>query len=272
MASKEYFEDAIKKHNFTGKGDGGNSDFLLKDYTEKTKGLDKDVAFEALEGGRHFGESDKKRYDELMAKRGQAKETAQEVKSDPKVQTQESFNNAQNFVNEKTQQSFNTGENSANVNTQQTISQNRNFGDNENTIGNDNKFFGNVNQGNQDFSINIANQQSGGRSTAGGGTMSNAAEGAAAKAGFENTYQRSQAQFNPMGFAAKNVDAANELGGTNDLIKGLDRTTDANIDYYRKSSDRSTLGLYGDIWNMKAPSWKAPGDLDKIETTYDKDD
>ena len=95
---------------------------------------------------------------------------------------------------------------------------------------------------------------------------------AAAKAGFENTWERSNAKFNPMAFAASNVAAADQLGGTSDLIKGLDQTTDANIDYYRKSSDRSTLGLYGDVWNMKAPTWKSPGQLDKIETSYDKDD
>jgi len=174
---------------------------------------------------------------------------------------------AQSFLEDKKQpikDSFNT-----NIDQEQSFD--RDFGDNQNTIGNDNNIFGNVNQGNQDFSINIGNQQAGAGGTAGGGTMSNAAEGAAAKAGFENTWERSNAKFNPMAFAASNVAAADKLGGTSNLIKGLDNTTDANIDYYRKASDRGTLGLYGDIWNMKAPTWKAPGDLDKIETTYDKD-
>ena len=213
---------------------------LIADYEKNTKGLDPKRAFEALEGGRGFDlqGGDKQRYD------------------------------AQQFLNEKTTEvkdSFNT-----NIDQKQTFD--RNFGSNENTIGDNNKFFGNVNQGNQDFSINIGNQQAGAGGTAGGGTMSNAAEGAVAKAGFENTWERSNAKFNPMAFAASNVAAADELGGTSNLIKGLDQTTDANIDYYRKASDRSTLGLYGDIWNMKTPTWKAPGDLDKIETTYDKDD
>ena len=239
------------------KHDDNTAEGLHKQYQQDTQGLDQEVAFEALEGGRFFGESDRKRYDELMAKRGQAKETAQTVQTAPKQQTQETANNAQIFKEQKTNQ---------------TQSFDRTFGDNQNTIGDDNKFYGNVNQGNQDFSINIGNQQSGGKGSAGGGSMSNAAAGAAAKAGFENTYQRSRANFSPTGFAAKNVAAADELGGTSNLIKGLDKTTDDNIDYYRKASDRSTLGIYGDIWNMKTPTWKAPGNLDKIETTYDKDD
>ena len=54
---------------------------LHKQYQQATQGLDQAVAFEALEGGRFFGESDRKRYDELMAKRGQAKETAQTYKN-----------------------------------------------------------------------------------------------------------------------------------------------------------------------------------------------
>ena len=181
---------------------------------------------------------------------------------------------AQKFLEDKKgpiKDSFNTTD-SFNTDIDQKQSFDRNFGDNENTIGDGNNFYGNVNQGNQDFSINIGNQQAGAGGTAGGGTMSNAAEGAAAKAGFENTWERSNAKFNPMAFAASNVAAADQLMGTSDLIKGLDQTTDANIDYYRKASDRSTLGLYGDIWNMKAPTWKSPGQLDKIETSYDKDD
>ena len=217
---------------------------LIADYERNTKGLDQDRAFKALEGGRQFDPKggDQKRYD------------------------------AQQFLNGKTAEvkdSFNTTD-SFNTDIDQTQSFDRTFGSNENTIGDNNKFFGNVNQGNQDFSINIGNQQAGAGGTAGGGTMSNAAEGAAAKAGFENTWERSNAKFNPMAFAASNIAAADELGGTSNLIKGLDQTTDANIDYYRKASDRSTLGIYGDIWNMKAPTWKSPGDLEKIETTYDK--
>ena len=88
----------------------------------------------------------------------------------------------------------------------------------------------------------------------------------------ENQYQRNKNTFSAGGAAAAAAARAAQVTGSNERISGLDKVTDANIDYFRKASDMSTLGLYGDIWNMKAPTWKSPGDLDKIETNYDKDD
>ena len=80
MASREYFQGAIKRSGLTGNSNGTNADFLMKDYQEKTKGLDQGLAMEALQGGRMFGESDKKRYDELVRKRAEAKSRAQQAK------------------------------------------------------------------------------------------------------------------------------------------------------------------------------------------------
>ena len=77
MGSLEYFDKV--KH------DGNKAENLQRKYNEATKGLDQDVAFEALDGGRVFGDSDRKRYDELMAKRSSAKEKAQ---AQPKTETQ----------------------------------------------------------------------------------------------------------------------------------------------------------------------------------------
>ena len=191
-------------------------------------------------------------------KQSQAKETAQTVKAEPPKKTEESVEKAQNFANENVQQvernmpMMNTG-----------AGQNRTFGDNQNTIGDDNEIFGNVNQGNQDFSVNIA----GGAD----GSMSNLGYGAAAKASMENSYNRDRATFSAGGEAAKYARQADAVTGASNRIKALDSATDKNIDYFRKASDRATMGLYGDIWNMKAPSWKAPGDLDPIEVTYNKD-
>ena len=68
-ASRDYFQDAIKRHGFEGRGDGGNADYLYSQYQKDTKGLDADIAFKALEGGRQFGESDRARYDKLMKER-----------------------------------------------------------------------------------------------------------------------------------------------------------------------------------------------------------
>ncbi len=98
MANKEYFQNAIKKHGFTGKGDGGNADFLMADFNKKTQGLNREIAMEAMDGGRMFGESDRKRYDELMKARSQAKEKAQAVKKAPvqSVQAKQTVQQTQN--------------------------------------------------------------------------------------------------------------------------------------------------------------------------------
>jgi len=274
---------AARREGYAQQGNTSAADFNFDQYGKGHVGAQEvihlrkqgqsraDIMSAAKSSGGEIGARAQKRFDRWDAKAA-AKEKAKAVTSAVETTptptpTPNTTTTPEEFLEEKKQpikDSFNSG-------TNQEQSFDRSFGDNKNTIGDSNNFFGNVNQGNQDFSVNIGNQQAGSGGTAGGGTMSNAAEGAAAKAGFENTWERSNAKFNPMAFAASNVAAADKLGGTSNLIKGLDRTTDANIDYYRKASDRGTLGLYGDIWNMKAPTWKAPGDLDKIETTYDKD-
>jgi hypothetical protein len=62
-ANLRYFEDAIKRHG----GSPGNAADLLRKYQKSTKGLDSDLAFKALSGGRVFGDSDKQRYEKLLA-------------------------------------------------------------------------------------------------------------------------------------------------------------------------------------------------------------
>ena len=169
--------------------------------------------------------------------------------------TPETQEKAQEFKDQKMQE--------VQVGMNENLDSSRTFGNNQNTIGDDNEFYCNVNQGNQDFSVNVT----GGRD----GSMSNMGFGAASKAMMENSYNRDRATFSAGGEAAKAADRANKQMGTNNRIKALDTATDMNIDYFRKASDRATLGLYGDVWNMKAPTWKAPGELDPIEVTYNKD-
>lgn len=82
VANRDYFTDAVKRHGFEGKGPGGNVDHLMADYKKQTAGLDQELAFKALEGGRQFGESDRARYDKLVKERdasaaAKAKEKAQ---------------------------------------------------------------------------------------------------------------------------------------------------------------------------------------------------
>lgn len=56
-----------------------------------------------------------------------------------------------------------------------------------------------------------------------------------------------------------------------DTFKGLRQSVTNMSDYYRNSSDRTRLGIFGDMWNTRSSSWKSPGTPEKIETNYDKD-
>ena len=114
-ANREYFQSAVKRHGFEGKGPGGDVDYLMKDFAEKTKGLDQDLAFKALDGGRQFGESDMARYNKLLKERdtataSKAKEKAQAQmnkttsaeKAPPKLnEYQQSFQDAHDRYREK---------------------------------------------------------------------------------------------------------------------------------------------------------------------------
>ena len=62
-ANLGYFEDAIKRHG----GSPGNASDLLRKYQKATQGLDSGLAFKALSGGRVFGDSDRQRYEKLLA-------------------------------------------------------------------------------------------------------------------------------------------------------------------------------------------------------------
>ena len=61
------------EHFLRGKKFGRTDQNRLDRFLEATKGLDRDVAFEALEGGMTFGAPDRARYDALMAKRANKK-------------------------------------------------------------------------------------------------------------------------------------------------------------------------------------------------------
>ena len=41
-------------------------------------------------------------------------------------------------------------------------------------------------------------------------------------------------------------------------------------DYWRNRSKAYQLGIFGDIWNMQAPTWESPGSPSEIEADYDK--
>ena len=80
VANLQYFQDAIKRH-----GVPGSASNLLTRYQTATKGLDSGLAFKALSGGRVFGDSDRKRYQDLLNKRRQASKPKPKPKAKPKA-------------------------------------------------------------------------------------------------------------------------------------------------------------------------------------------
>ena len=70
VANLRYFQNAIKRH-----GVPGSASSLLKKYQTATKGLDSGLAFKALSGGRVFGDSDRQRYEKLLASRKKSGKT-----------------------------------------------------------------------------------------------------------------------------------------------------------------------------------------------------
>ena len=90
----------------------------------------------------------------------------------------------------------------------QQVDQSRTFGDNENKIGDYNKIYGNLNQGNQDFSVNINSASIGsGGNTSG---LTNMQSSEAYKALNENAYERSNAKFSAAGRSQMAIDLAED--------------------------------------------------------------
>ena len=226
-----------------------------------------DIMSAAKSSGAELGKRTQKKF-----ARWDAKAAAKE-ESQPETPTSTSTPDPQKFLEEKKQpikDSFNTTDS---FNTNQEQSFDRNFGNSESTIGDNNTIYGNFSPGNQDFSVNIGSQNAGPNGNPGNTSgMSNMQSAAAYTALNENDYERSRAKYNAFGEAAKYGAAAEQLTGSNEMFNAINESTDATIDYYGKEADRMSLQIYGDKWNRKAPTWKSPGALDKIETTYDKDE
>ena len=79
MASAAYFNRVAL--------DKGNVQNLQNLYANATRGLDQDLAFQALDGGRVFGDSDRARYDKLVAAKQKAQAHQNTVTTNTQPQT-----------------------------------------------------------------------------------------------------------------------------------------------------------------------------------------
>ena len=153
----------------------------------------------------------------------------------------------------------------------------REFGDNQNTIGDNSKIYGNLNQGNQDFSVNIGSQSASQGSGYGGvddsrdTSLDNVKTSAMYNALNENQYERSRAKLTGAGQAAKYSAQAEDLVGSKDRVAGLDKQTDSLSTYYRELAQKQNVMAFGDYFSpyYKSPKFKAPAAPAKIEVNYE---
>ena len=86
----------------------------------------------------------------------------------------------------------------------------------------------------------------------------------------EDQYNRSKQTFNSQALindASKNVQK--KVKAT-EQFTALRQSVMDTQDYWRNRSKAYQLGIFGDIWNMQAPTWESPGSPSKIEADYDK--
>lgn len=272
-ANTNYFNEAMKRH-----GVSGNADDLKARYDKATAGLDPELAFKALDGGRVWGESDQKRYDELLKQKnggGSSSGGGMNMNS----QTDSSINNSFNKDDHSINDSFNTTDNSINDSYNTTDSYNTNIADSFNTdqsyavggdlnqnigkkgdmntsIGDYNQFGAGSSIGN-DYSVTIGSANAGNGSQRGPG-LANMMGAAAYTALNNNQFARSQSQLNGYGRSTGATQEAEKATGSTRRVGALYNLTGMDQNYWNQKS-RAQQGFYlGDIFAQRAPDWVMP--------------
>ncbi len=291
--------------NFQGKDEKGNvkGSFGRSDrgrydaYAKATQGLDKDLAFKALDGGMTFGNSDRARYDKLVSDRDSAAKTKQQAdaeakaQADAKAKTQadakakaqahqkSTTNNVESSTDKpaempKQKAPSNVGTNSSQ---KQDITQDNDINTN---INGDNNLVNN----NQDNSI----RQYGGNTknftyngNANGNPYEDTPVSAGTMAGYfhdEDSPGKSAAFLDR--YMTQNMDYQKQFQNKNhaqDAINKADRNQTINIDNLdqriseriKATRARSTVmasNIFGDMYNFSPGEFKGPEAQDPVET------
>ena len=285
-ASEAYFADAQKRHNIK-----DNSAANLKALFDKqTAGLDKELAFKALDGGRMFGESDMARYKKLLAEKNKPAEvkpvTTPKPQSKPKPtntvigtgnnQINDSLNNNKGIIGDGNQQfkdsgnivgdgnmggignvntdaSFNTGDIDANIGKK---------GDMTTTVTNS-QFGAGASVGN-DYSVTVGNMRFGntlGGDDVGSGVnpLSNMQAATAYSALNDNFLARSKSQLSGYGRAAGAIEEARKSNSRpNRDQEAAYKFAGANQNYLRDRISQIRDNYMGSLEGYQAPSFMMP--------------
>jgi hypothetical protein len=252
MGSLDYFDKV--KH------DGNTAEGLYKKYQESTKGLDQEVAFEALEGGRVFGDSDRARYDTLMANRGKAKEKAQAQQASPSVTNNQSPNQNQKSNTDSSQSQDVRQDNDINTN----INGDNNLVNNsqDNSIrqygGNTKVFNYQGGKGGMDTPVSAGTM----------GGMFHDEDSPAKSAAFLDRYMTQnrdfQKQFENRGHAEKSIRAADRNQTIN--IDNIDQRLAERTKASRARSEVMSANIFGDMYNFTPNDFKGAEAQDPVES------
>jgi hypothetical protein len=274
--------------NFQGKDDDGNvkGSFGSADrsrydaYAKATQGLDKDLAFKALEGGMTFGDSDRARYDKLVRDRDSAAKAKAQASAKAKAQAHK--NNTTNNVNSSTNKPAKTPKQKAPSNTLADGSQRQDITQ-DNDINTNINGDGNLVNNNQDNSI----RQYGGNTktfnyngNANGNPYESTPVSAGTMAGFfhdedspgssaafvdrYSTMNRdNQKRYKNVGIAQTSIHNAKRNEAIN--FGNLDKRIQDRSKATRARSTSMAGEIFGDMFNFTPQDFKAPEAPDPIK-------
>ena len=260
--SADYFKAAAKAAGFDENSPEADVRLLTDQWNKATAGLDKDVAFQAMNGGRVFGESDMKRYNELLAaKNGGGNSNTNTTQSSNQQQVNINMGGAAGggpsyspgvFDGTKDGSFAVGGDLNQNVGKQ---------GDMTTSIGDNNQFGAGSSIGN-DYSVTIGSNSAGNDNRGG---LSNMQGAAAYSALNNNQFHRSQSQLNGFGRAAGATEEAEKSVGSKPRVANLYNLTGMDQNYWNNKA-KAQQGFYlGDIFKQSAPNWVQPPSPSKPE-------
>ena len=280
-ATEAYFADAQKRH-----GIKDNSAADLKALFEKqTAGLDKELAFKALDGGRMFGEADMARYKKLLEEKNKPV-TTPKPQSKPKPtntvigtgnnQINDSLNNNEGIIGDGNQQFDNSGNvdgegnmgGIGNVNTDNSFNAEDitatigKQGDMDTTITNS-QFGAGASIGN-DYSVTVGNMRFGNNGGVSGSTnadsaLANMQSATAYNALNDNFLQRSKSQLSGYGRAGGAIEEARKANSRPNTDQAAAfKFAGANQNYLQDKLDQVRSRYMGSTAGYQSPSFAMP--------------
>ena len=293
QANEAYFADAQKRHGIKNK----SAAELKALFDKQTAGLDKELAFKALDGGRMFGESDMARYKKLLEEKNKPV-TIPKPQSKPKPsadvnvmpkpkptntvigtgnnQINDSLNNNEGIIGDGNQQFDNSGNvdgernmgGIGNVNTDNSFNAEDitatigKQGDMDTTITNS-QFGAGASVGN-DYSVTVGNMRFGNNGGVSGSTnadsaLANMQSATAYNALNDNFLQRSKSQLSGYGRAGGAIEEARKANSRPNTDQAAAfNFAGANQNYLQDKLDQVRSRYMGSTVGYQSPSFAMP--------------